>query len=59
MENKHRNKLMEDIIECNLPTETKVELINTIITEKSYVSSFIRFIALRLGLEYLIGNMEQ
>lgn len=52
------NKLMEDIIECNLPTETKVELINTIVTEKSYISRLIRFIALRLGLEYFIGNME-
>lgn len=59
MENKHNsNKLMEDIIEYNLPTETKVELINTIVTEKSYISRLIRFIALRLGLEYFIGNME-
>lgn len=51
------NKLIGDIIECNLSTETKVKLINKI-TEKSQISGFIRDIALRIGLGYIIDKIE-
>lgn len=51
-----KNKLIGDIIECNLSTESKVKLINKI-TEKSHISEFVRYIALRLGLDYFMENM--
>lgn len=54
---KRKNKQIKDIIESNLPTETKVELINKI-NEKSHISGFIRYIALRLGLDSIIDNIE-
>ncbi|HJH69566.1 MAG TPA: hypothetical protein OIM39_00450 [Bacteroidaceae bacterium] len=54
---KRKNKQIKDIIESNIPTETKVELINKI-NEKSHISEFIRYIALRLGLDSIIDNIE-
>lgn len=52
---KRKNKQIKDIIESNLPTETKVELIN-IINDKPYIPWFIRYLAIRLGLDYFINN---
>lgn len=51
------NKLIGEIIECNLSTETKIKLINKI-TEKSHISGFILDIALRVGLGYIIDKIE-
>lgn len=53
----NKNRLIGDIIESNLSTETKVELINKI-NEKHHISSFIRHLVLRLGLDYIIYNIE-
>lgn len=50
------NKLIREIIECNLSTESKVKLI-TRITKKSHIPGFIRYIALRLGLDYFSNNI--
>lgn len=56
MKKEDNEKLLRDIIECNLSTESKVKLINKI-NEKSHISGFIRYIALRLGLDYFIDNI--
>lgn len=50
------DKLIGEIIECNLSTDSKVKLINKV-KEKSHISGFIRYIALRLGLDYFIDNI--
>ena len=52
---KRKNKQIKDIIESNLPTETKVELINKI-NDKPHIPWFIRYLAIRFGLDYLIDN---
>lgn len=54
---KRKNKQIKDIIESNLPTETKVELIN-IINDKPHIPWFIRYLAFRLGLDSVIDNIE-
>lgn len=56
MKKEDNDKLLRDIIECNLSTESKVKLI-TSITEKSHIPGFIRYIALRLGLDCFIDNI--
>lgn len=54
---KRKNKQIKDIIESNLPTETKVELINKI-NDKPHILWFIRYLAFRLGLDSVIDNIE-
>lgn len=51
------NKLIGGIIEFNLSTDSKVKLINKN-NEKSHISGFLRYIALRLGLDSIIDNIE-
>lgn len=55
MKKEENDKLLRDIIESNLPTETKVELINKI-NDKPHIPWFIRYLAIRFGLDYLIDN---
>lgn len=54
---KRKNKQIKDIIESNLPTETKLELIN-IINDKPHIPWLIRYLAFRLGLDSVIDNIE-
>lgn len=54
---KRKNKQIKDIIESNLPTETKVELINKI-NDKPHIPWLIRYLAFRLGLDSVIDNIE-
>lgn len=54
---KRKNKQIKDIIESNLPTETKLELIN-IINDKHHIPWLIRYLAFRLGLDSVIDNIE-
>lgn len=56
MKKEENDKLLRDIIECNLSTESKVKLINKI-NEKSHIPGFICYIASRLGLDYFIDNI--
>lgn len=52
----NKNRLIGDIIESNLSTEIKVELINKI-NDKSYFLGVIRYIAIRFYLDYFIDNL--
>lgn len=54
---RRKNKQIKDIIESNLPTETKLELIN-IINDKPHIPWLIRYLAFRLGLDSVIDNIE-
>ena len=54
---KRKNKQIKDIIESNLPTETKVKLINKI-NDKPHIPWFIWYLTVRFGLDYFIDNIE-
>lgn len=55
---KIEDKLLEEIMESNLSTPTKVELTKMLTTRKSKISDFIYYVVLRFGLDKLFENQE-